>query len=193
MASAGSAFEVRAIVPNKVEEQRLRRLLCLRRLLWGRTRTISGCASMEMLRFGDVVLDVGRGLLRDSKGAEVALRPKSLDLLLELASKPGHILSRDELFDAVWPDVTVTEDSIAQCVHEVRRAIGDPEGRILRTIVKRGYCLDVEESVPPTAAPRPLRRSMRPAPRLPRAGRRWSSCRSRAFPTIRKRNGSPME
>jgi TolB-like protein len=153
MASAGSAFEVRAIVPNKVEEQRLRRLLCLRRLLWGRTRTISGCASMEMLRFGDVVLDVGRGLLRDSKGAEVALRPKSLDLLLELARNPGHILSRDELFDAVWPDVTVTEDSIAQCVHEVRRAIGDPEGRILRTIVKRGYCLDVEESVPPTAAP----------------------------------------
>jgi len=108
---------------------------------------------MEMLRFGDVVLDVGRGLLRDSKGAEVALRPKSLDLLLELARNPGHILSRDELFDAVWPDVTVTEDSIAQCVHEVRRAIGDPEGRILRTIVKRGYCLDVEESVPPTAAP----------------------------------------
>ena len=103
MASAGSAFEVRAIVPNKVEEQRLRRLLCLRRLLWGRTRTISGCASMEMLRFGDVVLDVGRGLLRDSKGAEVALRPKSLDLLLELARNPGHILSRDELFDAVGP------------------------------------------------------------------------------------------
>ena len=83
---------------------------------------------MEMLRFGDVVLDVDRGLLRDSKGAEVALRPKSLDLLLELARNPGRILSRDELFDAVWPDVTVTEDSIAQCVREVRRAIGDPRG-----------------------------------------------------------------
>jgi adenylate cyclase len=99
---------------------------------------------MEMLRFGDVVLDVDRGLLRDSKGAEVALRPKSLDLLLELARNPGRVMSRDVLFDAVWPDVTVTEDSIAQCVREVRRAIGDPEGRLLRTIIKRGYCLDVE-------------------------------------------------
>jgi TolB-like protein len=53
-------------------------------------------------------------------------------------------LSRDELFDAVWPDVTVTEDNIAQCVREVRRAIGDPEGRILRTVIKRGYRLDIE-------------------------------------------------
>ena len=111
---------------------------------------------MEMLRFGDVVLDVDRGLLRDSKGAEVALRPKSLDLLLELARNRGRILSRDEIFNAVWPDVTVTEDSIAQCVREVRRAIGDFEGRILRTIVKRGYCLDIElQSDVPTAASAP--------------------------------------
>src|SRR5271170_8470561 len=106
---------------------------------------------MEMLRFGDVVLDVDRGLLRDSKGAEVALRPKSLDLLLALARNPGRIMSRDELFDAVWPDVTVTEDSIAQCVREVRRAIGDSEGRLLRTIIKRGYRLDVV--VEPIASP----------------------------------------
>jgi hypothetical protein len=38
---------------------------------------------MEMLRFGDVVLDVDRGLLRDGKGAEVALRPKSLDAVVK--------------------------------------------------------------------------------------------------------------
>jgi TolB-like protein len=99
---------------------------------------------MEILRFGNVVLDVDRALLRDSKGAEVALRPKSLDFLLELARNAGRILSPSELFNAVWPDVTVTTDSIAQCVLEVRRAIGDPEGRILRTVVKRGYCLDVK-------------------------------------------------
>src|SRR5580698_10907714 len=108
---------------------------------------------MEMLRFGNVSFEVDRALLRDSNGAEVALRPKSLDLLLTLARNAGRIMSRDELFDAVWPHVTVTEDSIAQCVREVRRAIGDPEGRILRTIVKRGYCLDIEvQSDTPTPA-----------------------------------------
>ena len=97
------------------------------------------------------MLDVSRGSLRDGDGAEVALRPKSLDLLVTLARNPGRIMSRDELFDAVWPDVTVTEDSITQCVREVRRAIGDPEGRVLRTIVKRGYCLDV--AVNPMTSP----------------------------------------
>ena len=97
-----------------------------------------------MLRFGNVVVDVGRGSLRSNDGAEIALRPKSLDLLLALARNPGRVMSRDAPFDAVWPDVTVTEDSIAQCVREIRRASGDPEGQILRTIIKRGDCLDVE-------------------------------------------------
>jgi TolB-like protein len=86
---------------------------------------------------------MAHGSLRDSKGSEVALRPKSHDLLFTLARNAGRVMSRDELFDAVWPDVTVTEDSISQCVREVRRAIGDPKGRILRTLIKRGYCLDV--------------------------------------------------
>jgi TolB-like protein len=109
---------------------------------------------MEMLRFGDVALDVDRALLRDGNGTEIALRPKSLDLLLTLARNSGRVMSRDELFDAVWPNVTVTEDSIAQCVREVRRAIGDSEGRVLRTIVKRGYCLDVAvQSTVPTVPP----------------------------------------
>src|SRR5271154_3981441 len=107
---------------------------------------------MEMLRFGDVALDVDRALLRDCNGTEIALRPKSLDLLVTLARNSGRVMSRDELFDAVWPDVTVTEDSIAQCVREVRRAIGDSEGRVLRTIVKRGYCLDVEGQSKASAA-----------------------------------------
>jgi TolB-like protein len=110
-----------------------------------------------MLRFGNVVLDVDRAVLRDSNGAEIALRPKSLDLLLTLARNPGRVMSRDELFESVWPDVTVTEDNIGQCVREVRRAIGDPEGRLLRTVVKRGYCLDIEgQSEAATAAEEPV-------------------------------------
>ena len=108
-----------------------------------------------MLRFGNVVLDVDRAALRDSNGAEIALRPKSLDLLLTLARNPGRVMSRDELFESVWPDVTVTEDNIGQCVREVRRAIGDPEGRLLRTVVKRGYCLDIEGQAA-TAAEEPV-------------------------------------
>ena len=51
---------------------------------------------MEMLRFGNVALDVDRALLRDSNGAEVALRPKSLDLLLDARaqSRPHDVARR---------------------------------------------------------------------------------------------------
>ena len=113
---------------------------------------------MEMLRFGNVVLDIEPRLAarqqRGGGGAAAEIpRPSAGS-----ARNPGRIMSRDELFDAVWPDVTVTEDSIAQCVREVRRAIGDPEGRVLRTIVKRGYCLDVKvERGRPAAAPAHVR------------------------------------
>jgi len=109
---------------------------------------------VDIFRFGNVVLDVSRGSLRDG-GAEVALRSKALDLLLTLARNAGRTMSRDGLFDAVWPAVTVTDDIITQCVREVRRAIGDSEGRVLRTIVKRGYCLDVvgESTAPSGHAP----------------------------------------
>jgi len=140
---------------------------------------------VEMLRFGNVVLDMSRGSLRDGDGAEVALRPKSLDLLLALARNPGRIMSHDELFDSVWPDVTVTEDSIAQCVREVRRVIGDPDGRVLRTIVKRGYCLDVMvEAITPSGHAPVLETNT--------TGRRWSCCRSRASPPTQIPNGWPM-
>ena len=124
----------------------------------------------ETLRLGNVMLDLSRGCLRDSGGAEIALRPKSLEVLLALARNPGRILSRDDLFDAVWPNVTVTEASITQCVREARRAIGDPEGQFLRTITKRGYCLDavVESIASPVNEPAATTRaSDRPIARCP--------------------------
>ena len=79
---------------------------------------------MEMLRFGDVVLDVDRALLRAQNGTEIALRPKSLDLLVTLARNPGRVISRDELFDAAWPGVTVTEGQ-----HRPVRARGSARDR----------------------------------------------------------------
>jgi TolB-like protein len=96
----------------------------------------------ETLRVGNVLMDPSAGCLRGSDGAEIALRPKTFDLLAVLARNPGRTLSRDELLDAVWPGVTVTDESVTQCVREVRRAIGDPDGRLLRTVARRGYRLD---------------------------------------------------
>lgn len=101
----------------------------------------------SVVRLGDVVLDLGRGTLIRA-GKVVPLRSKSFRLLCELASHPGRVMSKQDLLDAVWPDVTVTEASLSQAVHDIRRALGDEAGQVLRTVARRGFMLCPTE--PPT-------------------------------------------
>jgi DNA-binding winged helix-turn-helix (wHTH) protein len=54
-------------------------------------------------------------------------------------SSIGRLVSKDELFGAVWPDVTVTDDALVQSVGELRRALGDDGQRLIKTIPRRGY------------------------------------------------------
>ena len=97
-------------------------------------------------RFDGFVLDPGRGVLRAEDGGELALRPKAFALLRHMVEHAGRLVDRDELMQAVWPGVFVSDDSIAQCVKEIRRALGDHEQRILRTLPRRGYLLAVPVS-----------------------------------------------
>ena len=71
------------------------------------------------------------------------LRKKSTEVLARLAEQPGQIVSKGEIMDAVWPDVTVSEESLTQCVADIRRAIGDKDQAILKTHVGKGYSLSV--------------------------------------------------
>ena len=91
--------------------------------------------------FGGFVLDLGRGVLLED-GAERALRPKTFALLRHMIENAGRLINRDEIMRAVWPDTFVTEDSITQCIGEIRRALGDPGQATLRTIPRRGYLFD---------------------------------------------------
>ena len=121
--------------------------------------------------------DTGR--LEAADGGATVLRPKTAALLGHLLGRRGAVVSKEELLDAVWPDVTVTEDSITQCVGEIRRAMGE-EGRFLRTLPRRGYVLEagegVEERAAAEAAPvppiEPISSSAAATPRwaLPAAG-----------------------
>ena len=90
-------------------------------------------------------------------GAEIALRPKSFSLLRYLVENAGRLIGREELMQAVWPGIFVTEDSLIQCVKEVRRALGDEARRLLRTVPRRGYLFAAEVSraaaMPPATAP----------------------------------------
>src|SRR5258705_4797091 len=91
--------------------------------------------------FGNFVLDLKRGSLRGEEGGEIKLRPKSFELLRYLVENAGRLVPKDELIKAVWPSVIVTDESLAQCVRDVRLALRDHDQQILKTVPRRGYML----------------------------------------------------
>jgi adenylate cyclase len=93
----------------------------------------------SMFRFKDHVLDVPGGCLRTLDGQEVELRRKSFEVLRYLLASAGRLVTKEEVLQAVWPNVVVTDESLAQCVSEVRRAIGDEDQTTIKTVPRRGY------------------------------------------------------
>ena len=76
------------------------------------------------LRFGEVTFDPDARLLL--RGPDpVHLTPKAFDLLALLVRERPRALSREELINAIWPDVLVTESNLTSLVNDVRSAIGD--------------------------------------------------------------------
>src|SRR5262249_53511499 len=96
----------------------------------------------KSLRFESFTLDLERLCLRGPSG-QVDLRPKSFEVLRYLVEHAGRVGGKEEIIKAVWPDVIVTEESLTRCICEVRRAIGDESQKIIKTVPKRGYLLDV--------------------------------------------------
>lgn len=94
----------------------------------------------------------------DGSGA-APLEPRVMEVLVCLAKRPGEVVAKSELLDAVWPDVEVTEDVLKNAVWELRKAFGDDARapRYIQTITKRGYRLIAPVSQEPSM-PSPRRR-----------------------------------
>lgn len=86
-------------------------------------------------------LDLSRAVLRGPDDVELHLRPKAFALLRHLLENAGRLIGREDLLDALWPGLSVTDDSLTQCVSEIRQALGDRAGHVLRTVPRRGYVL----------------------------------------------------
>jgi TolB-like protein len=97
-------------------------------------------------RFDGFTLDLKRGTLLAADGSQLALRPKAFAMLRYLVERTGNLVERDELMQAVWPGVFVTDDSIGQCVKDIRRVLRDETQSLLRTVPRRGYVLTVSVS-----------------------------------------------
>jgi adenylate cyclase len=95
----------------------------------------------RIYEFAGHTLDLGRG--RFQRGHEdIALRPKSLALLTYLLENPGRVIEKEELIGALWPNSIVTDDSLSQCLKDVRSALGPAAEGLIRTVPRRGYLMD---------------------------------------------------
>ena len=113
------------------------------------------------------VIDVRRQELRDASGAVKELRPQAFAVLLLLARHAGRPVLKEEFMRHVWGSTQVTDDSLVQAIGDIRRALGDGEHRIVKTVPRRGYLMvpevpgDTSQSVQPDA-PRPPASAAKP-------------------------------
>jgi predicted ATPase/DNA-binding winged helix-turn-helix (wHTH) protein len=95
----------------------------------------------DAISFGPFSLIAGERLLtRD--GVPVELGARALDVLITLVSRPNEVVSKKDLLDRVWPDVTVEESSLRFALAGLRKALGDGQdgARYITTLAGRGYC-----------------------------------------------------
>jgi pimeloyl-ACP methyl ester carboxylesterase/DNA-binding winged helix-turn-helix (wHTH) protein len=111
--------------------------------------------SNAVLTFGEYRLDPERGHLYRGDAA-VPLTPKAFTLLQVLTSRPGRLVPKQDLLDAVWPNVFVGDAVLKSTIREVRKALGDDPDRpqYIETAHRRGYrFIATVEANPPAAPP----------------------------------------
>jgi len=94
----------------------------------------------EVYNFGQYSLDADRRELRGA-GKVVTTQPKVFELLLYLIRNRSRAVDKDELQDAIWPRMIVTETALTRAVMKARRAVGDDADRqsVIRTVHGHGY------------------------------------------------------
>ena len=102
----------------------------------------SSSASPNPLRFGLFELDLAKGELR-KRGRKVTLQEQPFKLLTLLLRRPGEVVTREELQQALWPADTFVEfdESLNKAVQKLRQALGDSSDNphLIETVPRRGY------------------------------------------------------
>jgi eukaryotic-like serine/threonine-protein kinase len=98
--------------------------------------------SGRLWRFADYEFDELSRELR-VKGRPVELESKPLDILLQLLLHAGEVVTKEELLEAVWPNVTVVDGSLATAVSKLRKAMSDEDQPAIVTVPRVGYRLAV--------------------------------------------------
>ena len=74
-------------------------------------------------------------------------------MLALFIANAGRVVSKRESMEAVWPNIHVGEDSLFQCIRELRTALNDNQREMIKLVSGRGYLFEAEVS---TASPKPI-------------------------------------
>src|ERR1044072_758935 len=94
----------------------------------------------KQITFGAFRLDeANEGLRRDTQ--TIALRPKASAVLKYLVERPGQLITKQQILDAVWPDTFVGDAVLKDCIRQLREALGDEVSapQYIETAHRRGY------------------------------------------------------
>jgi len=94
----------------------------------------------KILQLGAFQFDRITGQLTDGEGTNFSLRRQSADVLSVLAEHAGDIVTKATFFEKVWPGIATTDDSLVQCIAEIRKVLGRD---VVKTFPKRGYKLEL--------------------------------------------------
>lgn len=128
--------------------------------------------NFDSVCLGDFLFEYEVGRLEHKEGEQAFLRPQTAAVLRMLCQSPGQLVLRDDLISEVWPDLAVTDDSLTQCISEIRRALGDHKRQLIKTVPKRGFVLTAAVSQlprPSSSEPRPEGSSSGDLPEFDRA------------------------
>lgn len=100
---------------------------------------------MVVIQLGAYHYNLEEHLLYDANHLPRKVRQQSLSVLHELALQANQVVSKQTLFTKVWPDIYVTDDSLTQCIADLRRILNDSQHEIIKTIARRGYSLIATE------------------------------------------------
>jgi len=98
-------------------------------------------ANRQSVSFGPFRFEPSSGRLWSGE-REVRVTPKAASVLSALLARAGEPVSKEALFASVWPNAVVSDDALASCIQELRRALSDDpkRPRFIETRHRRGYC-----------------------------------------------------
>ncbi len=101
---------------------------------------------MDRIELPGITVDLRRDEARGHGGARIKLPPRAFSVMRCLAARAGDVVTKDDLLTECWPGVVVTEDSLTQCISEIRRTLGEGGRELIRTVSRRGYSLVVPDA-----------------------------------------------